>query len=156
MLRRIHDESIWLSKPFMITKDAISVVTGLCSSSELPGLKYVKNQVVTDTTRSRFDKRAMTINDILEYDVKFASMVIGYKIYHSSQENSVSSTAIYAAYEMVKKNKEYDLCELLWSELMNNLTKIKQEKKNTFKYGTFILCLFFYYMNEVLGVGHVQ
>lgn len=39
---------------------------------------------------------------------------------------------------------------------MKNQTKIKNDKKNTFKYGTLILCLFFYFMNEVPGIGNVQ
>lgn len=29
---------------------------------------------------SKFDHKAMKINDIMEYDIKFASMVIGYKV----------------------------------------------------------------------------
>lgn len=40
----------------------------------------------------------MTIDEILEDDIRFASMVIGYKIYYSSQMNPVSDTAIYATY----------------------------------------------------------
>lgn len=55
----------------------------------------------------------MTINDVIEPDIKFSSMFIGYKIYFSSQENFVSDTTIYASYHMVKENKDYDLCELL-------------------------------------------
>lgn len=34
---------------------------------------------------------------------------------------------------------------------MENLNKVKKDKKNTFKYGTLILCLFFYFMNELPG-----
>lgn len=55
----------------------------------------------------------MTINDILEHDIRFASMVIGYRIYYSSRKNFVSGTAIYVAYEMMRENKKYDLCKLL-------------------------------------------
>lgn len=131
-------------------------MTGLCSSGDFSTLKSVKNQLITDTTSSKFDKRAMTINDILMHDIKFASMVIEYMIYHSSYKNFVSGTAIYAAYEMIKENKKYDLCELLWSKLMKNLTKIKQDKKNTFKYGTLILSLFFFFMNEISRIENVQ
>jgi len=98
----------------------------------------------------------MTINDIIELNVKFASMVIGYKIYHLRRENFISGTTIYVAYKMLKENVDYDLCELLQNQLIENLKKIKRDKKNTFKYGTLILCLFFYYMNEVLGVRGVH
>lgn len=112
--------------------------------------------MVTDAIGSKFDRRAMTINDILEYDVKFASMVIGYRIYYSNRDNFVSKIAIYVVYEIIKENKKYDLCELLQSELIKNLKKIKENKKHPFKYETFILCLFFYFMNEVSGIGQVQ
>lgn len=51
----------------------------------------------------------MTISDIIEHYVRFASMVMGYKIYHSSQDNSVSGMTIYAAYQMLKEDKKkYD------------------------------------------------
>jgi len=53
---------------------------------------------------------------------------------------------------MLKENADYDLCELLQNQLMNNLNKIKKDKKNTFKYGTLVLCLFFYFMNELPGM----
>jgi len=148
VLSRVHDNFLWLNKPFKITKDAIRAITGLHSSGGLPVLKSVKNQTVSDATRSKFDKRAMTVEDITEPDVKFASMIIGYKIYHSSRENSVPGTAIYTAYQMLKENADYDLCELLVNQLFENL-QIKKDKKNSFKYGNLILCLFFYYMNEL-------
>lgn len=102
MLRRIHDEFMWLNKPFKITKSAIRALTRLRSSSELVSLKDVKNQIFMDATGSKFDRRAMTINDILEYDVKFASMVIGYKVYYSSKDNYVFKKTIYVAYEMIR------------------------------------------------------
>lgn len=116
----------------------------------------MKNDIVTNATRSKFDKRAMTIDDILEDGIHFASMVIGYKIYYSSQKNFVSGTTVYTAYEMPRENKKYDLCELLQSELINYLKKIKENKKNPFKYGTLLLCIFFYFKSEILGVGLVH
>lgn len=64
-------------------------------------------------------------------------------------------TTTYVAYEMIREDKKYDLYELLWSELLKILKKIKEYKKHSFKYGTPILCLFFYFMNEVLGDGLV-
>jgi len=98
----------------------------------------------------------MTINEIIDPDVRFASMVNGYKIYHPSRENSVSGMTIYVAYQMLKENVDYDLCELLQNQLIKNLNKLKKDKKNTFKYGTLVVCLFFYFMNEVLGIKGVH
>lgn len=93
----------------------------------------------------------MTINDIVKHNIRFASMVIGYKIYFS-----ISGSAIYIVYEMMKEINKYDLCELLRSELIKNIKKNKENKKNPFKFKTLLLCLFFYFMKESLGVGPVE
>lgn len=82
--RRMHDELMCLDIPHMITKIAIQVVTCLSSVSEMPALRNVQNQMITKATGYQFDKMSIAINDIIEYDVRFASMVIGYKIYYSS------------------------------------------------------------------------
>lgn len=42
---------------------------------------------------------------------------------------------------MLKENKRYDLCTILLNEPISNLKKIKQDKKNTFKYGTLLIFL---------------
>jgi len=52
---------------------------------------------------------------------------------------------------MLRENADYDLCDLLLNQLLENLQKIKKDKKNSFKYACLILCLFFYYMNELPG-----
>ena len=39
-------------------------------------------------------------------------MIIGYKIYQSSQSNNVFGGAVYAAYEIVKLGKCYDLVNI--------------------------------------------
>lgn len=98
----------------------------------------------------------MTIDDILEDDIRFASMMIGYNIYYSSQMKFVSGTAIYVTYDMLRENNKYDLCKLLRTKLIKNLKKIKENKKHPFKYGTLLLCIFFYFKNEISGVGPMQ
>lgn len=116
----------------------------------------MKNEIVINATGSKFDKWEMTINNTLEHDIRFASMVIGYKIYFSSKENYVFCTIIYTAYELMRETKKYDLCEFLRSELTKNIKKIKENKKNPFKFGTVLLCLFFYFMKEVPGICLVE
>lgn len=106
ILRRMHDEFMWLDKPHNITKSAIKAVTCLSSVGEIPALRNVKNQMVIKATGYQFDKRLMTINDIIEQDVRFASMVMGYKIYHSSRDNLISDTTIYDAYQILKEDSK--------------------------------------------------
>lgn len=67
ILSRIHDEFMWLDKPFKITQNAIKAITCLSSIVEVPTLRNVKNQMVTEATSSQFDSRSMTIHDIVEY-----------------------------------------------------------------------------------------
>lgn len=81
--------------------------------------------MVTKATGSQFDNRSMTIHDIVEYDVWFVSMVMVYKLYQSDRDNSVSGTTIYVSYQILKEDKQYDLCEVLQRELLSNLKKIK-------------------------------
>lgn len=122
---------MWLDKMHKITKDVIQVIIGLCASGQLLSLKIAKNDI-TNASGLKFDRRVTNIDDIFKDDVQFASMVIGYKIYYSSTINFVSSTSIYATYEMPRKDKRYDQCELLHSELIKNLKNIKENKKNSF------------------------
>lgn len=69
------------------------------------------------TTGSKFDSKVMTINEILEHDVKFASMMVGYKVYHSSRHNSISETTIYSIYQMLNNDIRYDLRTILLNEV---------------------------------------
>lgn len=46
----------------------------------------------------------------------------------------------------------YDLCTVLLNELISNLNKIKQDKKHTFRYGTLLIFLALYFLNDILGV----
>lgn len=92
---------------------------------------------------------------MIEYDVRFSSMVKGYKVYLSNRKNSISDTVIYATYQLLKEDKKYDLCGVLLSELMRNLNKINQDKKHVFKFGSLIVCLALYFLNEIPNVGKV-
>lgn len=57
---------------------------------------------------------------------------------------------------MVKEDIQYDLCTVLLEELLNNLKKIKTDKKNVFKFDTLIIYLVLYFMNEIPKTGRVQ
>lgn len=39
---------------------------------------------------------------------------------------------------------------------MINLNKIKQDKNNIFKYGSLVICLAFYFLNQIPETGRVQ
>lgn len=116
---------MWLDQPHKITKKAIEVVTYLSATREVPELRKMHNTMLTKITESQFDSRSLTINDIIEHNVRFASMVTGYKIYQSSRQNSIFGMTIFATYEILKEGTRYDLFSVLLSELLSKLKKIK-------------------------------
>lgn len=156
VLRRIHAKFIWLDQPYKITTDVIRAVTCLNLTGEKPGLRKVTKPIVNKLTGLEFDVRSMKINTIKEDDVKFVAMVIGYKVYQSNRPNSICGTAIHSTYKMVKEDGHYELCSVLLEELMINLKKIKQDKKHVFKFGSLVICLVLYFMNQIPEVGRVQ
>lgn len=56
---------------------------------------------------------------------------------------------------MMKEDMQYHLCSILLEELLNNMKKIKSDKKHVFKFGSLIICLVLYFMNEIPGIGSV-
>lgn len=119
-------------------------------------LRSIPKNDVEKFTGTRVDTRAMTMNDINDLVVKFASMVIGYRIFYSSIMNSILVGAIHTTYQMIKENVDYDLTEALRSQLMANLEAVNKDKKIRFKFGQLIMGLFFYFQNFFPVNGDVQ
>lgn len=147
VLSRVHDHFMGLDRPHKITKEEIHVVNGLCSTDEVPILRSIPRNNFVELTKSRWDGRAMTINEIDDSTVKFASMIIGFQVYHSSRMNNIHVATIHIAYWMIKENVDYDLSEALRSQLVLNLEFIQKDKRLKFKFGQLIVGLFFYFQN---------
>lgn len=82
VLSRIHDQFMWLDRQHKITKESIHVVTRLWATGEVRMLRTIPKDEVTRLTKSKWDGRAMTINEIDDPEVKYAYMVIRYRVYH--------------------------------------------------------------------------
>lgn len=54
---------------------------------------------------------------------------------------------------MVKDNVKIDECEWLNDELIDNLGKIKKDKKGIFRFGNLLVCLMLHITKQVLGIG---
>lgn len=106
VLSQIHDEFLRLDKPYKITKKDIQEVTCLNAIGEVLALWNVMNTTILQVTGSKHDNREIKISDIVEFNVRFSSMVTGYMVYQYYRQNSVSGTAIYASYQMLKEKKE--------------------------------------------------
>lgn len=104
VISRVRSEFLWLDSVFKITREAIKVVTGLPSTnSRSEKKKKIPNKGVMDLTGATSDNRSLRVSDINDDNVKYASMVIGYKVAHTNRLNFVSSLCIHRAYEMVEK-----------------------------------------------------
>lgn len=55
---------------------------------------------------------------------------------------------------MVKKNAKIDICEWLKDELLDNLKKIKGDKKGTFHFGNLLVYSMLYFTYEIPDIGH--
>lgn len=115
-------------------------------------LKYIKNEVVMENTRATYDKRALKVIPIKNPIVRYAAMVIGYKVYFKNRDNFVSTTAINVAHEMVVNGSDLELCEFLRKKIMENM-RLTKERKYVFKYVTLVMCLLFYFLKEISIFG---
>lgn len=135
VLSRVHGKFFWLDFIHKITKEAVKAITGLPSTNSRPNrTKKVSNDTVMKLTGATFDKRSLRVNDVKDINVKFINMILGYKDTHANRLNSVSSLCIKSAYDMVNDNARIDVCEWLKDELLDNLKKIKGDKKGTFRF----------------------
>ena len=55
----------------------------------------------------------------------------------------------------MKKNLDYDLSDVLLKQLNKNVDSIKTSKNNSFKFGSLLVCLFFYVQNFFPSKGTV-
>ena len=95
-------------------------------------------------TLAEWDGRGLKINNVTNIELRFGIHIIAHKIYNLSQLNSVPCEVVDLAYKVVKKNLEYDLSDVLLKQLNKNIDSVKTSKKNPFKFGSLITCLFFY------------
>lgn len=157
VLSRVHGELFWLDSTYKITREVVKAVTCLPSiDSRLDKSKKVPNNTMMTLTGATRDNRSLRVNDVKYINVRFISMILGYKTTHSNRLNSISSLCIKSAYGMVNSNTNIDICEWLKNELINNLKKIKGDKKGTFRFGNLLVCLMLYITKEVRSIGRKE
>lgn len=137
---------MWLDRPHKFFKELIHVVIGFCATCE-----DVENLI-----GSKWDGREMMVNNINDPTVKYAYMVIGYRINYSSRMNNIPIATIHTAHRMIKEDIDYDLSEALRSQLVLNLESVKKDKRLRFKFGQLIIGLFFYFQNYFPNIDDIQ
>lgn len=121
----------------------------------MPALRAVSKTEMSKLISSVSDSHDMTINSIKDDLVKYACMVISYQMFLASRINSVSATAVNAAYGMLKDDASFDLCTGMQRQLLLNLKSIKQDNALRFKFRQLLVGLFFYFQGYFPGVGDI-
>ena len=86
---------------------------GLPMLSKAKAIKTLGRDELQKKTLAKWDGRGLKINNVMDLELRFGIYIIAYKIYSSSQLNSVSCDAVDLAYKVVKKNLDYDLSDVL-------------------------------------------
>lgn len=152
----VHGGNMYLDRSHTITKEAIHEITSFCQTDEVPKLRTISKETLIALTKTTTNGHSISINNITDPGVRFATMVIGYQIFHSSKMNNVPSVVVHVAYRMMIESAYYDLCEAVRSQLKLNLESIKKDNSQKFKYGQLLIGLFFYFQNFILGIIDIQ
>lgn len=97
----------------------------------------------------------MNIDTIINPLIDFFVRVISLKFYQSSRLNSVSYIVVDVGYKIVKRDHTYDLAELQLQHIIENLIAIRRSKSAQCKFGSILVCIFFYVQNEFPSFGKV-
>lgn len=144
ILNRVHDMKIWLEKLVKITKDMIHRVTGLPMLDRPKVTNNLLRAELTKKTGAQWDGCGLKLNGVTDLELKYAIHAIVHKMYSSSQANSVPYEVVDLAYKIVKKDLVFDLPELQLVQFCKNLENIQATKPNPWKFGSLLVCLFFY------------
>lgn len=142
--------------PFMITKRIVHRVTCFPTLDQPKTLHSDSKEIIERNIGTKWNKRGMTIDTIIDPLLDFAVRVISHKFYQSSRLNSIPCIDVDAAYKIVKKYHSYDLAELMLQQINENLGVIRRSKGAQCKFGSVLVCIFFYVMEEFPSIGMVN
>ena len=81
------------------------------------------------------------------------SKILGYKFNHSSRVDSVLAGFIHTTYVAVHE-EEVNLCEIVHTQLLDNISKMKASRRTIFRFGSLLTHIFFYGARRFLGISH--
>ena len=119
-------------------------------------LRSDKRETIEKNTNAKWNNKGMTIDTIKDPLLDFVVRIISHKFYHSSRLNSVPCIVVDVAYKLVKMNHTYDLAELMLQKINENLGVIRKSKGDQCKFGSILVCMFFYVMKEFPSFGKIN
>ena len=90
----------------------------------------------------------MAIDTITEPLLDLVVRIISHKFYQSSRLNNLPCIVVDGAYKLVKKDHTYDLAKLMFQQINENLGAIRKTKGDQCKFGSVLVCIFFYLIKE--------
>ena len=155
ILSRVHGDLLWLGDSLICTidNDLIHKVTSLSNEGCNP--LNIKNvcRIVEMNLNTIFDGKNMKINTIQDDGVRLLNKILGYKFNHGSRIDSVLTRFLRASYLMVVKGKKFNLCDIIQTQLLDNISKIKKSKSIVFKFESLLTHIFFYPAKKFLGIS---
>lgn len=130
-------------------------ITGLPMLTKAKTTKTLSRVEMESKTLAERDVRGMKINCVANMELKFGIHVIAHKIYSSSHLNNISCEAIHLALKVVKNNMCFDLAELMLNQFNKNMESIRTSNNNLCKFGSLLICLFFFVQNFFPSKGIV-
>lgn len=116
-MNRTQDGYMMLDKPYRISKEGISTIYGLCGDGPVLVKRSIKSKEVEAVTSVMGDQRALLIDTIIHPMVRYVAYGVSYKNYLWNREGSIFAIAVYIVHQMVKEDKDFNLCELLLMQL---------------------------------------
>lgn len=101
----MKNDKIMLEEPYLVMKEAIKVIIGLCYVGDLPRKKTIKYREVEELIGIDKDPQALLINTIADSNIRYVAYGISYKFYFRNCEGLSSAIVVYLAHMMVKENK---------------------------------------------------
>ena len=140
----------------VITKKMVHRVTGFPTLDWPKTLRSDKKETIEKNTGAKWNNRGMPIDTIKEPLLDFAMRIISHKFYQFSRLNNVSCVAVDVAYKLVKKDHTYDLAKLMLQQINEKIGAIRKSKGAQCKFGSMLVCMFFYVMKEFPSFGKVN
>ena len=131
-------------------------VTGIPTLDQPKTLQSDKREIIEKNTGTKWNNRGMTIDTVTDPLLDFAVRIISHKFFQSSKLNSVPCIAIDVAYKIIKRDHTYDLAELMFQQINENLGAIRKSKGAQCKFASILMCMFFYLMKEFPSMGKVK
>ena len=154
VLSRVHDDLLWLKESFVcIDDDLIHKVTGFPNKgSNLVNTRHAR-KLVEAKLNSYFNGQNMKVNTIQDKSVRVTNNILGYKFNNSSRVDSTPSIFIHTTYVTVN-GEEVNLCEIVCTQLLDNITKMRTSRRTIFRFGSLLMHIFFYAARRFRGISH--